>query len=95
MSCSATKLMKKRKDAYNEMLKKKKGYVTEEVVEEVIEEEIVVDAGDGVVTGVEVVEYTEEELNGKLKSELKEIASELGLDDDGTKAELIEKILNV
>jgi hypothetical protein len=65
--------------------------IVEEYVEPMEESEI----SGGVVTNIEVVMFTEEELTSKYKSELVEIAEELGLDTAGTKAELIEKILEV
>lgn len=83
---NAAKLMKQKKVNINEAMKIMKGKVEPEVVE----------VESGTVTDIDVVdadEYTEEELSSKLKNELIEIAEELGLDITGTKAELIEKIL--
>ena len=81
---NAAKLMKQKKVNINEAMKIMKGKVEPEVVE----------VESGTVTDVNVLDgYTEEELSSKLKNELIEIAEELGLDITGTKAELIEKIL--
>ena len=98
---NAAKRMKEKKARQLAALLKAKGGVEEPVVEEKVDEVVEVDAGT--VTSVDVVdepvdaptdEYTEDELNAMLKSELVDIAEELGLDEDGTKAELIERILN-
>ena len=62
------------------------------IVEEYVEQSLP-EINSGVVTNVVI--FTEEELKNKLKSELVEIAEELDLDASGTKAELIEKILEV
>ena len=84
---NAAKRMKEKKAKQLEDIMKAKGVV--EVVEDVVVAGVVtdvtVDDDDG--------EYTEDELNGLLKSDLIEIAESFDLDTDGTKAELIERIL--
>ena len=100
---NAAKRMKEKKAVQLEkLLKAKGGFVEESVVEEKVDEVVEIDTGT--VTSVDVVdgepvdaptdEYTEEELNEMTKGELQDIAEELGLDTDGKKAELIERILN-
>ena len=87
---NAAKRMKEKKARRRAALLKAKSKSSVEDVTTVVD--------DGVVTNVDVVnatEYSESELNGKLKSELIDIAEELGIDSTGTKAELVEKILEV
>ncbi len=85
---NAAKRMKEKKAKQLEEIMKAKGVV--EVVEDVVVA--------GVVTDVTVDyelsdEYTEDELNDMLKSDLIEITESSNLDTNGTKADLIERIL--
>lgn len=97
---NAAKLMKEKKARILEARRKKaeadeKSDILAAQVEG-INEELVENAG--VVTGVEVVDdenLTASQLQTKTKTELVEIAVDLGIEDvSGTKKDIIERILN-
>lgn len=88
MANAAKRMKEKKAKQLEEILKAKSG-----VVEYVVDDAPVA----GVVTDVTVDEdgdYTEEDLKDMFKSDLIELAESLYLDTDGTKAELVERILD-
>jgi len=92
---NAAKRMKEKKAAQlAEAIKSKKlKLALGEVVEEVISAPVVGVVTDVVVDDVDDGEYTEDELNDMLKADLIELAESLGLDTDGKREVLIDRIL--